>query len=150
MDYLQHGIEVSFFDGKEQRNDIIYLIDYNDKNIKRNDFKVINQWTFVENSEKRADIILFVNGLPLVVIELKSPSREETNVSEAYLQLRNYMKEIPSLFVYNVFCVMSDMACSKAGTITSNEDRYMEWKTKDGKYESSQFIDYDTFLKEYS
>ena len=147
MDYLQHGIEVSFFDGKEQRNDIIYLIDYNDKNIKRNDFKVINQWTFVENSEKRADIILFVNGLPLVVIELKSPSREETNVSEAYLQLRNYMKEIPSLFVYNVFCVMSDMACSKAGTITSNEDRYMEWKTKDGKYESSQFIDYDTFFE---
>ena len=147
MDYLQHGIEVSFFDGKEQRNDIIYLIDYNDKNIKRNDFKVINQWTFVENSEKRADIILFVNGLPLVVIELKSPSREETNVSEAYLQLRNYMKEIPSLFVYNVFCVMSDMACSKAGTITSNEDRYMEWKTKDGKYESSQFIDYDTFFQ---
>lgn len=136
-----------FFDGKEQRNDIIYLIDYNDKNIKRNDFKVINQWTFVENSEKRADIILFVNGLPLVVIELKSPSREETNVSEAYLQLRNYMKEIPSLFVYNVFCVMSDMACSKAGTITSNEDRYMEWKTKDGKYESSQFIDYDTFFE---
>lgn len=147
MDYLQHGIEVSFFDGKEQRNDIIYLIDYNDKNIKRNDFKVINQWTFVENSEKRADIILFVNGLPLVVIELKSPSREETNVSEAYLQLRNYMKEIPSLFVYNAFCVMSDMACSKAGTITSNEDRYMEWKTKDGKYESSQFIDYDTFFE---
>lgn len=147
MDYLQHGIEVSFFDGKEQRNDIIYLIDYNDKNIKRNDFKVINQWTFVENSEKRADIILFVNGLPLVVIELKSPSREETNVSEAYLQLRNYMKEIPSLFVYNVFCVMSDMACSKAGTITSNEDRYMEWKTKDGKYGSSQFIDYDTFFE---
>lgn len=147
MDYLQHGIEVSFFDRKEQRNDIIYLIDYNDKNIKRNDFKVINQWTFVENSEKRADIILFVNGLPLVVIELKSPSREETNVSEAYLQLRNYMKEIPSLFVYNVFCVMSDMACSKAGTITSNEDRYMEWKTKDGKYESSQFIDYDTFFE---
>lgn len=147
MDYLQHGIEVSFFDGKEQRNDIIYLIDYNDKNIKRNDFKVINQWTFVEHSEKRADIILFVNGLPLVVIELKSPSREETNVSEAYLQLRNYMKEIPSLFVYNVFCVMSDMACSKAGTITSNEDRYMEWKTKDGKYESSQFIDYDTFFE---
>lgn len=57
------------------------------------------------------------------------------------------MKEIPSLFVYNVFCIMSDMACSKAGTITSNEDRYMEWKTKDGKYGSSQFIDYDTFFE---
>lgn len=147
MDYLQHGIEVSFYDGKEQRSDIIYLIDYNRKNIDRNDFKVINQWTFVENSEKRADIIVFINGLPLIVIELKSPSREETNASEAYLQLRNYMKEIPSLFIYNVFCVMSDMECSKAGTITSKEDRYMEWKTKDGIYESSQYIDYDTFFE---
>lgn len=102
---------------------------------------------FVEYSEKRADIIIFINGLPLVVMELKSPSREETDASEAYLQLRNYMKEIPSLFIYNVFCVMSDMACSKAGTLTSKEDRYMEWKTKDGDYESTDFADYDTFSK---
>jgi type I restriction enzyme R subunit len=145
MDYLQHGVEVSFYDNKEQRNDIIYLIDYN--NIERNDFQVINQWTFVENSEKRADIIIFVNGLPFVVIELKSPSREETDASEAYCQLRNYMKEIPSLFIYNVFCVMSDMACSKAGTITSKEDRYMEWKTKDGVYKSEEFVDYDIFFE---
>lgn len=107
----------------------------------------MNQWTFVEYSEKRADIIIFINGLPLVVMELKSPSREETDASEAYLQLRNYMKEIPSLFIYNVFCVMSDMACSKAGTLTSKEDRYMEWKTKDGDYESTDFADYDTFSK---
>ena len=145
MDYLQHGIEVSYFDGKEQRNDIVYLIDYDQA--ERNDFKIVNQWTFVEHSEKRADIILFINGLPLVVMELKSPSREETDASEAYLQLRNYMQEIPSLFVYNVFCVMSDMACSKAGTITSKEDRYMEWKTKDGDYESTDFADYDTFFE---
>lgn len=145
MDYLQHGIEVSYFNGKEQRNDIVYLIDY--KHTERNCFQIVNQWTFVEFSEKRADIIAFVNGLPLVVMELKSPSREETDASEAYLQLRNYMKEIPSLFVYNVFCVMSDMACSKAGTITSKEDRYMEWKTKDGDYESTDFADYDTFFE---
>ena len=145
MDYLQHGIEVSYFDGKEQRNDIVYLVDYDQA--ERNDFKIVNQWTFVEHSEKRADIILFINGLPLVVMELKSPSREETDASEAYLQLRNYMQEIPSLFVYNVFCVMSDMACSKAGTITSKEDRYMEWKTKDGNYESTDFADYDTFFE---
>ena len=145
MDYLQHGIEVSYFDGKEQRNEIVYLIDY--EHINRNDFQIANQWTFVENSEKRADMIVFINGLPLVVIELKSPSREETDASEAYLQLRNYMKEIPSLFIYNVFCVMSDMACSKAGTITSKEDRYMEWKTKDGDYESTDFADYDTFFE---
>lgn len=145
MDYLQHGIEVSYFDGKEQRNDIVYLIDF--AHTERNDFQVVNQWTFVEYSEKRADIIIFINGLPLVVMELKSPSREETDASEAYLQLRNYMKEIPSLFIYNVFCVMSDMACSKAGTLTSKEDRYMEWKTKDGDYESTDFADYDTFFE---
>lgn len=82
-----------------------------------------------------------------MVMELKSPSREETDASEAYLQLRNYMKGIPSLFIYNVFCVMSDMACSKAGTLTSKEDRYMEWKTKDGDYESTDFADYDTFFE---
>lgn len=145
MDYLQHGIEVSFHDGKEQRNEIVYLIDYED--IHHNCFQVINQWTYVEHSEKRADIIVFVNGLPLVVAELKSPSREETDASEAYLQLRNYMKEIPSLFIYNVFCVMSDMACSKAGTITSKEDRYMQWKTKDGKYEDNEFVNYDVFFE---
>ncbi len=147
MDYLQHGIEVSFFDGKEQKHEIVYLIEYDPKKMGRNTFQVINQWTFIEHSEKRADIIIFINGLPLVVMELKSPSREETDASEAYLQLRNYMKEIPSLFIYNVFCVMSDMACSKAGTITSKEDRYMEWKTKDGNYESSDFADYDTFFE---
>ena len=145
MDYLQHGVEVSYYDGNEQLNDIVYLIDCN--NVCRNTFQAINQWTYVEKSEKRADIIVFINGLPLIVIELKSPSREETDASVAYRQLRNYMQEIPSLFVYNVFCVMSDMSCSKAGTITSNEDRYMDWKTKDGNYESTLFADYDTFFE---
>ena len=144
-DYLQHGIEVSFFNGKEMRNEMVYLIDF--EHTDQNTFQVINQWTFIENAEKRADIIVFVNGLPLVVVELKSPSREETDASEAYLQLRNYMKDIPSLFAFNMFCVMSDMALSKAGTITSKEDRYMEWKTKDGNYESTDFVDYDTFFE---
>ena len=144
-DYLQHGIEVSYFNGKEMCNEMVYLIDF--EHTDKNTFQVINQWTFIENAEKRADVIVFVNGLPLVVVELKSPSREETDASEAYLQLRNYMKDIPSLFSFNMFCVMSDMALSKAGTITSKEDRYMEWKTKDGNYESTEFIDYDTFFE---
>ncbi|WP_286438009.1 type I restriction endonuclease subunit R [Bacteroides acidifaciens] len=145
MDYLQNGVEVSYHDGKEIRYDIVHLIDY--KNVHRNAFQVVNQWTFVEYSEKRADIVLFINGLPLVLMELKSPSREETDSSAAYRQIRNYIKEIPSMFVYNVICVMSDMYCSKAGTITSNEDRFMEWKTKDGKVESNQYVDYDTFFE---
>ena len=144
-DYLQHGIEVSYFNGKEMCNEMVYLIDF--EHTDKNTFQVINQWTFIENAEKRADIIVFVNGLPLVVVELKSPSREETDASEAYLQLRNYMKDIPSLFTFNMFCVMSDMALSKAGTITGKEDRYMEWKTKDGDYESTEFADYDTFFE---
>ena len=145
MDYLQNGIPVAYHDGKEIRHDIVYLIDY--ENTHRNTFQIINQWTYVEKSEKRADLIVFVNGLPLVLIELKSPSREETDASAAYRQIKNYMYEIPSMFTYNAFCVMSDMMCSKAGTITSSEDRFMEWKTKDGNYESTQYADYDTFFE---
>ena len=145
MDYLQNGIPVAYHDGKEIRHDIVYLIDY--ENTHRNTFQIINQWTYVEKSEKRADLIVFVNGLPLVLIELKSPSREETDASAAYRQIKNYMYEIPSMFTYNAFCVMSDMMCSKAGTITSSEDRFMEWKTKDGSYESTQYADYDTFFE---
>lgn len=144
MDYLQNGVEVSYEYAGEQRNDIVYLIDY--KNTERNTFQAINQWTFVEKSEKRADIIVFVNGLPLVLCELKSPSREETDASDAYKQIRNYIQEIPSMFVYNAFCVMSDLALSKAGTITSKEDRFMEWKTADGKTEDQALLSYDTFF----
>ena len=144
MDYLQNGVEVSYMHKGETINDIVYLIDYAHPD--RNTFQAINQWTFVEKSEKRADIMVFVNGLPLVLVELKSPSREETDASAAYRQIRNYIQEIPSLFIYNVFCVMSDMALSKAGTITSKEDRFMEWKTRDGLEETKDFIDYDTFF----
>ena len=108
----------------EERPALVYLIDF--RNLANNDFTVVNQWTIVENSEKRPDVILFVNGLPLVVVELKSPSREETDASAAYRQLRNYMYEIPSLFIYNAICVMSDLTTSKAGTITSGEDRFMD------------------------
>ena len=145
MDYLQHGIEVTFHNGHELKNDIVYLADY--KNVGNNDFLLVNQWTYVEKSKKRADLILFLNGLPVVLMELKSPSREETDASAAYRQLKNYMKEIPTMFTYNVFCVMSDMAESKAGTITASEDRYMQWKSKDGVYESAEVVDYDVFFE---
>lgn len=145
MDYLQNGIPVKFFVNGEERADIVYLVDYEKPN--NNSFIVANQWTFIENSNKRPDIILFVNGLPLVLVELKSPSREETDASEAYRQLRNYMKEIPSMFIYNAICVMSDQLVSKAGTITSGEDRFMEWKTVDGSYENTQYASFDTFFE---
>lgn len=145
MDYLQNGIPVRYFDNDEERSDIVYLIDYN--NVNNNSFIIANQWTFIENSNKRPDIVLFINGLPLVVMELKSPSREETDVSEAYRQLRNYMHEISSMFVYNAVCVMSDHLVSKAGTITSGEDRFMEWKSKDGNRVNDKFAQFDTFFE---
>ncbi len=145
MDYLQNGIDVSYSEDGEEKATRVQLVDYG--NTGRNSFIISNQWTFVEKSEKRADGIIFVNGLPLVMIELKSPSREETDASEAYRQFRNYMQEIPSLFVYNAILVMSDMAETKAGTITSPEDRFMMWKTVDGDYESTQFADWSTLFK---
>lgn len=145
MDYLQNGIPVRYFVDGEERSSIVYLVDY--KNPDNNSFIIANQWTFIENSNKRPDVILFLNGLPIVLVELKSPSREETDASEAYRQLRNYMQEIPSMFIYNAICVMSDQLTSKAGTITSGEDRFMEWKTKDGDYENTQFAQFDTFFE---
>lgn len=144
MDYLQNGIEVSYFD-KEERNERVHIADY--QNIENNSFVIANQWTFVENSEKRADIIIFLNGLPIVLMELKSPSREETDASEAYRQIRNYIKEIPSMFTYNCICVTSDQLTTKAGTITSDESRYMEWKTVDGSYENTKFAQWETFFE---
>ena len=144
MDYLQNGITVKYLVDNEERSGIVYLVDC--KNITNNSFIAANQWTFTEYSTKRPDIILFLNGLPLVLIELKSPSRENTDASEGYLQIRNYMHEIPSIFIYNAICVISDQITSKAGTITANEDRFMEWKTTDGNYENTQYARFDTFF----
>lgn len=145
MNYLQHGIEVQYIDKGKNRSGIVYIVDY--KDVTNNSFVVANQWTFIEHSQKRPDIILFLNGLPVVLMELKSPSREETDESEAYAQIRNYIHEIPSMFIYNCICVISDHLTSKAGTITSNEDRFMEWKTKDGNKENTKYAQFDTFFE---
>lgn len=144
MDYLQNGIEVRYFD-KEERSARVNLVDY--QNIDNNSFIVANQWTFVEKSNKRPDVLVFLNGLPIVLVELKSPSREEIDASEACRQIRNYIKEIPSMFIYNCICVTSDQLTTKAGTITSDESRFMEWKTKDGSYENTQYAQFDTFFE---
>ncbi|MBR0281358.1 MAG: type I restriction endonuclease subunit R [Oscillibacter sp.] len=145
MDYLQNGLPVRYTVDGEERAALAYLADY--RNPDNNSFVIANQWTFVEHSTKRPDILLFLNGLPVVIMELKSPSREEADASQAYLQLRNYMREIPTLFIYNAVCVMSDQLTSRAGTITSGEDRFMEWKTVDGSYENTQYAQFDTFFE---
>ena len=146
MDYLQNGITVKFFVKGEERSSIVYLLDYN--NVSSNTFYVVNQFTFIENGiNKRPDVILFINGLPLVLMGLKSPSKDEVGAENAYNQIRNYMQDIPSMFYYNAICVISDLSTNKAGTITSGLDRFMEWKTKDGNYENTAYAQFDTFYE---
>ena len=146
MDYLQNGITVKYVVKGEERSSVVKLIDYADAD--KNDFYVVNQYTFVENgNNRRPDIILFINGLPLVLMELKSPSKDEVGAENAYNQIRNYMKDIPSMFYYNAICVISDLSTNKAGTITSGLDRFMEWKTKDGDYENTAYAQFDTFYE---
>lgn len=146
MDYLQNGITVKFFVKGEEHSSIVRLVDFEDD--KKNSFYVVNQFTFLENgNNRRPDVILFVNGLPLVLMELKSPAKDEVGAENAYNQIRNYMKDIPSIFYYNAICVISDLSTNKAGTITSGMDRFMEWKTKDGNYEDTGFAGFDIFYE---
>lgn len=146
MDYLQNGITVKFFVNGEEQATIVKLVDY--EKIDNNTFYVVNQYTFVENgNNRRPDIILFINGMPLVLMELKSPSKDEVGVENAYKQIRNYIKDIPSMFYYNAICVISDLSSNKAGTITSGLDRFMDWKCKDGSKEESGFAEFETFYE---
>ena len=144
--YLQNGVEVKYFYKGEERSSIVYLIDY--QKPENNSFYVVNQFTFIENgNNRRPDIILFINGMPLVLMELKSPAKDEVGAENAYNQIRNYMQDVPSLFYYNQICVISDLSTNKAGTITSGLDRFMEWKTKNGNYENTAYAQFDTFYE---
>ncbi|MCK8623543.1 type I restriction endonuclease subunit R [Prevotella sp. E13-27] len=144
MDYLQSGVEVKYSEDGRSKTALVRLIDF--ENPQKNNFVVRNQWRVVEYESIRCDIVVFINGLPLVVIELKSPSREETDEEDAYTQIKQYQQKCPSLFVYNAFNVTSDMFISQAGTITAKRNRYMEWKSVDGKSETTEFADYETFF----
>lgn len=146
-EWLQNGLDVTFKSGEGTlRSDHVRILDI--ANHVNNSFQVINQWNVVNGqTRKRADIVVFVNGLPISIIELKSPSREVTNSEEAYLQLQNYMRQVPQLFTAAQMLVISDMADTQVGTITAPLDRYMEWKTTDGSYESTAFADFQTFFE---
>ena len=146
MDYLQNGISVNYLDNGEEKSAIVKVVDYENPN--NNSFYISNQWTIEHGRDnKRPDVIVFLNGLPVVVIELKSPSRDVVGYRDAYNQIRNYIDKIPDLFTYNAFCVISDQTNTKAGTITSPLTRFMDWKTVDGNYETTQFADFQTLFK---
>lgn len=128
---MVNGIDVSFKENGEDRTKKAYIMDF--ENIKNNNFIAVNQFTVIEEENKRPDIVIFVNGIPLVVVELKSASDENVGIDEAYNQIQTYKKTIPSLFNYNAFCVLSDGINAKVGTLTSNIERYMNWRTIDGE-----------------
>ena len=125
--YLLEGVKVPITENGTTRYKTIKIVDFD--NIEKNTFKAINQYTIVEESEKRPDIIIFINGMPLIVIELKSTIREEVKLEDGYRQLKGYQNvHIPTLFYYNQFLIVSDGAQARVGTITSPWSRFSEWK----------------------
>ena len=136
---LTDGIKVSYQKDGADRGDLVWLIDF--KNPENNEFLVTNQFTVLENNvNKRPDIILFINGLPLVVIELKNPADENATVKSAFTQLQTYKQTIPCLFTYNGFMVVSDGLEAKAGSLSAGYSRFMVWKSSDGKTVASPRI----------
>jgi type I restriction enzyme R subunit len=128
---LTDGINVVYQKNGEQRGDKVWLVDFNEP--ANNEFLVVNQFTIIEeNTNKRPDIILFVNGIPLVVIELKNAVDENATVKSAYKQLETYKATIPSLFTYNSILVISDGLEAKSGSLSAGFSRFLSWKTSDG------------------
>ena len=143
---LIEGINVMIQTDSGRRGDYIRLIDF--QNPENNEYHVINQFTVIEKENHRPDIVLFVNGLPLVVIELKNPRDEKATLQSAYKQLQTYKKYIPSLFTYNSILIISDGLEAKAGSLTSGIDRFMAWKTIDGKKEAKPTVNQlETLIK---
>lgn len=145
-DFLQNGLPVPYEDKElgDMSAKLVRLIDY--QHPENNDFRIVNQLTIVDKEKKRPDLLIYINGLPLVIMELKSPTDENATPTNAYNQIKNYQNAIASLFVYNQICVLSNLYFSKAGTITSNEERYMAWKSIDGSYENTQDDAYEVFF----
>ena len=136
---LTEGVSVSHHQDGDERGCLVSLIDF--VNPDNNDFAVVNQFTVIENHQnKRPDLILFVNGIPLVVIELKNATDENASIKSAYQQLETYKKTIPTLFSSNAFLVISDGLEAKAGSLSAGLTRFMAWKTTDGKVEASHLV----------
>jgi type I restriction enzyme R subunit len=136
---LTEGIEVEYLVDGNIRGDKVWLIDWQD--MANNEFLACNQFTVIENNiTKRPDVVLFVNGLPLVVIELKNPADENATVAKAFTQLQNYKNAIPSLFYYNGILIASDGLDAKAGTISSDFGRFAAWKSVDGVREDKATV----------
>ena len=137
--FMTEGIPVSRQMEGNERGDRVWLIDFNHP--EANEFIVTNQYTIIENGHnKRPDIILFVNGIPLVVIELKNATDENATVHAAYKQIETYKAMVPGLFTFNAFNIISDGLEAKAGSLSAEYSRYMAWKSSDGLAEASHLV----------
>ncbi len=137
--FLTEGIPITKRVNGEDRGDRVWLIDFDTP--ENNEFLVANQFTVVENGvNKRPDVMLFVNGIPLVVIELKNAADENATVKSAFRQIETYKAVIPSLFTYNAFTIISDGLEARAGTVSSGMSRFMAWKSADGREEASHLV----------
>ncbi|MDP4178034.1 MAG: type I restriction endonuclease subunit R, partial [Bacillota bacterium] len=141
---LIEGVLIPYKKDGEDRTFQVKLIDF--ENIDANDFRAVNQYTIKEYKTKRPDVIIFVNGIPLVVFELKNAVNDDTTIENAYNQIKNYQLDIPSLFYYNAFNVISDGVTASMGTITADFTRYMVWKSRDGESPENNFNPIDVLL----
>ncbi len=137
--YLTEGIPVSYHQDGDERGDLVWLVDF--QNPLNNDFVVSNQFTVIEgNHNKRPDVLLFVNGLPLVLVELKNAADENATIQSAFRQIETYKTQIPSLFTYNALLIISDGLEAKAGSLSAGLSRFLAWKSADGKAEASHLV----------
>lgn len=142
--YLVEGIPIPYKKDGEIRTFTVKLVDFD--NIDANDFKVINQYTIIEYKNKRPDILVFINGIPMVLFELKNMVNDSATVEQAYAQVKNYQLDIPKLFNYNAFNVISDGIDTRIGTITSDFTRYMPWKSENGEKPKENGSDFFTVM----
>ena len=135
---LVDGVDVTYQDKSGlTRNDKVKLIDL--ENIENNNFFAVNQFTIIENNHnRRPDVIIFVNGLPVVIFELKNPGKENATISGAYNQLQTYKSDIPSLFAYNELCIIGDGINVRLGSLTADFERFMKWKNEADKISKSE------------
>ncbi|WP_066718918.1 type I restriction endonuclease subunit R [Clostridium sp. Marseille-P299] len=138
--YLIEGVPIAYRDGDENKTYQVKLIDFNEP--LKNTFTVINQFTVIERKHKRPDLVVFINGIPTVLFELKNMVNEETSIEDAYNQIKNYQLDIPSLFQYNAFNIISDGFDARLGTITSDFTRYMAWKSINGESPVNEQLHY--------
>ena len=136
--YLIEKVKVPYQKDGYERSYEVALVDFD--NVANNEFLTVNQYTIIENGQnKRPDVLLFVNGIPLVVIELKNATDAHATIRKAYEQIQTYKATIPTLFTYNTVCVISDGHECKAGSLSAGFTRYMAWKSMDGVKDASRF-----------